>query len=325
MGSNMIHYLLRTYPDYHICNLDKLTYAGNLNNIRIPEGQDSRYSFVQGDIADEEIVEKVFSEFRPDVVVNYAAETHVDRSILDPKAFLMTDVVGSYVLLEAVKKHGTKKMVQISTDEVFGSITHGAFTETSPFEPNSPYSASKAGGDHLCRAYWVTYQTPVVVTHSCNFYGPYQYPEKLIPLFVTNILEGKKVPVYGEGKNIREWIFTEDHCSAVDRILHDGKPGEVYNIGTGTEIANIDLTKKILELMGVGEEMIEYVKDRPGHDLRYAIDHSKLSQELDWQPSFDFDHGLDQTIQWYKENEAWWKPLKSGEYMEYYKKQYEER
>lgn len=321
MGSNMVRYILEKYPTYEVLNFDKLTYAGNLANLKDVE-KNPRYRFMQGDIADEVAVTKAFEEFKPDVVVNYAAETHVDRSILDPKAFLMTDVIGSYTLLEAVRKFGTAKIVQISTDEVFGSIDDGHFTETSPFEPNSPYSAAKAGGDHLCRAYWVTYQTPVVVTHSCNFYGPYQYPEKIIPLFITNLLEGKKVPLYGKGENIREWIFTQDHCSAVDRILHDGKPGEIYNIGSGQESRNIDTAKKIFELIGVGDEMIEYVKDRAGHDLRYAIDHSKLTRELGWEPQVKFEDGLAQTVEWYKQNEEWWKPLKSGEYEEYYKKQY---
>ncbi|MFH1426584.1 MAG: dTDP-glucose 4,6-dehydratase [Candidatus Kerfeldbacteria bacterium] len=324
MGSNMVHYLLRQYPEYKVLNFDKLTYAGNPANVKNIE-KNPNYTFMQGDIADEEGVNKAFEEFKPDVVINYAAETHVDRSILDPKAFLMTDIIGTYTLLEAMRKYGTKKMVQISTDEVFGSIEEGAFTETSPFEPNSPYSASKAGGDHLCRAYWVTFETPVVVTHSCNFYGPNQYPEKLIPLFITNLIEGKKVPVYAKGENVREWIFTEDHCRAVDRILHDGKPGDVYNIGTGKELTNMEITNMILKALGVGEEMIEYVKDRPGHDFRYAIDCSKLTNDLGWKPSVEFEEGLQQTIDWYKNNEDWWKPLKSGEYMEYYKKQYQDR
>lgn len=324
MGSNMIHYMLNTYPEYEILNFDKLTYAGNPENLKDIEGNE-RYTFVQGDIADEEAVNKVFEEFNPDVVVNYAAETHVDRSILDPKAFLITDIIGTYTLLEAIRKYGTKKMVQISTDEVFGSIEEGKFKEDDPFEPNSPYSASKAGGDHLCRAYWATYETPVVVTHSCNFYGPHQYPEKLIPLFITNLMEGKKVPVYAKGENVREWIYTQDHCRAVDRIMHDGKPGEVYNIGTGKEMKNIDITKIILDAFDVGEEMIEYVADRPGHDFRYAIDCTKLMDELEWKPETPFEEGMNQTIEWYKAHEDWWKPLKSGEYLDYYKEQYIDR
>lgn len=324
MGSNMVRYLLKNYPDYHVVNVDKLTYAGNPENLRDVEN-DERYTFYKADIADEARMDEIVGKEKPDVIVNYAAETHVDRSILDPKAFLMTDVIGTHSLLEAVRKYDIAKFVQISTDEVFGSITEGAFTEESAFEPNSPYSAAKAGGDHLCRAYNVTYGTPVIVTHSCNFMGPYQYPEKLIPLFITNVLEGKKVPVYGKGLNVREWIYTEDHCSAVDTIMHKGKIGGIYNIGTGNEMTNIDITKKILDHMGSSEEMMEFVQDRAGHDFRYAIDSSKLRNELGWKPEVDFDDALERTIAWFQQNESWWKPLKSGEYEEYYNKQYTER
>ncbi len=324
MGSNMVRYILREYPEYEVLNFDKMTYAGNPENLK-DVADSERYHFMEGDIADAEAVEKAFVKFQPDVVLNYAAETHVDRSILEPKSVLMTNVIGTFELLEAVRRHGTSKMVQISTDEVFGSIDEGAFNEESPFEPNSPYSAGKAGGDHLCRAYWVTYQTPVVVSHSCNFYGPYQFPEKVIPLFITNLLQGEKVPLYGDGLNVREWIYTEDHCRGIDRLLHDGKAGEIYNLGSGFEITNVDLTMKILELTGNDESMIEYVKDRPGHDRRYAIDHSKLTNELGWEPRMDFEQGLRATVEWYKANEAWWRPLKSGEYQEYYEKQYGDR
>lgn len=324
MGSNMIHYILREYPHYSVLNFDKLTYAGNLENLR-DVVHDERYSFMQGDISHAEAVEKAFSEFAPDIVLNYAAETHVDRSIMDPAAFLFTDVIGTYTLLEAVKKHGTKKMVQVSTDEVFGSTEDGVFTEDSPFMPNSPYSAAKAGGDHLCRAYWVTYQTPVLVTHSCNFMGPYQFPEKFIPLAITNLLEGKTIPVYGKGENSREWIYTEDHCRAIDRIMHNGKVGEVYNIGTKNELKNIDVAKMIVAALGETEDKIEFVKDRLGHDFRYATDSSKLEKELGWRAEVSFKKALNQTIQWYKEHEEWWKPLKSGEHLEYFKKQYQER
>ncbi|MBI2426750.1 MAG: dTDP-glucose 4,6-dehydratase [Candidatus Kerfeldbacteria bacterium] len=320
MGSNFIHYLLKTYQDVRVVNFDKLTYAGNLENLRDVE-RDKRYSFIKGDIANEGDVERVF-QTKPDVVVNFAAETHVDRSILDPKAFIMTDVLGSYTLLEAIKKHGTGKFIQISTDEVFGSIEKGKFTEESPFEPNSPYSASKAGGDHLCRAYFRTYGTPVIVTHSVNFIGPYQYPEKVIPLFITNLMEGKKVPLYGDGLNVREYIYTEDYCRAIDTIMTKGEIGEVYNIGSGNEITNLELTKKILAAMSTSEDMIEYVKDRLGHDRRYSLDWSKLAK-LGWKPEYDLDRALEATIEWYKANESWWKPLKSGEYLEYYKKQYQ--
>jgi dTDP-glucose 4,6-dehydratase len=307
IGSNFIRYVLSKYPSYEILNFDKLTYAGNLDNLKgLPE---DRYSFFKGDISDEVLVDSVFDSFRPDAVLNYAAETHVDRSITGPKEFIVTDVLGTYTLLEVVKKHGVKKYVQISTDEVYGSILDGSFTEETPFAPNSPYSASKAGGDHLCRAYNVTYNLPVIVTHSCNVYGPYQYPEKVIPLFVTNLLRGKKVPLYGDGKNVREWIHTEDHCRAVDCILHTGRVGEVYNIGSGHEVSNIDLTKMILEEFGVGDEMIEYVEDRLGHDRRYSIDFSKLKRELDFKPLKNFKEGLFETIDWYRKNEWWWKKL----------------
>lgn len=324
MGSNMVRHLLTKYPDYHVVNVDKMTYAGNPENLRDVEN-DKRYTFYQADIADEQRMDEIVGKEKPDVIVNYAAETHVDRSILDPKAFLMTDVIGTHSLLEAVRKHDIGKFVQISTDEVFGSIAEGAFTEDSPFEPNSPYSAAKAGGDHLCRAYNVTYGTPVIVTHSCNFMGPYQYPEKLIPLFITNLMEGKKVPVYGKGLNVREWIYTEDHCNAVDTIMHKGEIGEIYNIGTGNEMTNIDITKKILAHMGKGEEMMDFVQDRAGHDFRYAIDSSKLRNKLGWKSEVDFDDALERTVRWFQENEAWWKPLKSGEYEDYYTKQYKER
>lgn len=322
MGSYFIKYILATYPDYEIINFDKLTYAGNLDNLKEVES-DSRYQFMKGDIADTQTLEKIVSSTSIDAVINYAAETHVDRSILDPEAFLKTDIFGTYNLLELAKKYGIKKMIQISTDEVFGSIPQGVFTEKSSFEPNSPYAAAKAGGDLLCRSYFVTYQTPVIVTHSCNFYGTHQYPEKLIPLFITNLLEGKKVPLYGDGTNVREWIHTSDHCRAIDTILHEGKIGEVYNIGSGVEKTNKEITKLILENLGYGEDMIEWVKDRPGHDQRYAIDHSKLSNELGWQPEKRFEDGIRETIEWYKKNEWWWKKLKSGEYVEYYKKQYQ--
>jgi dTDP-glucose 4,6-dehydratase len=308
IGSNFIRYILKKYPDYEILNFDKLTYAGNLDNLKDLEA-DSRYEFVKGDIADEKAVDAVFERFKPDYVLNYAAETHVDRSITGPKDFIMTDVLGTYSLLEAVKKHGVKKYVQVSTDEVYGSIEEGQFTEKTRFAPNSPYSAAKAGGDHLCRAYFVTYGLPVIVTHSCNVFGPYQYPEKVIPLFVTNLLRGKKVPLYGDGKNVREWLYTEDHCGAVDVILHKGEAGEVYNIGSGLEMENIELTDMILKELKCGEEMIEYVEDRLGHDRRYSIDFSKLRGELGWEPEYDFEKALKETVKWYKENEWWWEKL----------------
>jgi len=326
MGSHMTKYLLKEYPEYRVIVFDTLTYAGNVDNLKDVENN-PQYTFVHGDIRGREEVERAIEEYSVNVILNYAAETHVDRSIMEPDAFLKTDVLGTFNLLEAVRKFNLKKMVQISTDEVYGSIETQRgeqFHENSPFAPNSPYAASKAGGDHLCRAYWVTYKTPVVVTHSCNFYGTHQYPEKIIPLFITNLLEGKKVPVYGEGKNIRQWIHTSDHCRAIDAILHNAFPGDVYNIGSGldNEMDNLSLTRAILALMGMGEDMIEYVKDRPGHDFRYSVSYSNLYEEQGWEPLKPFEEGLAETIAWYKENEWWWKKIKSGEYREYYEKQY---
>lgn len=307
IGSNFIHYILKKYPDYDVVNLDKLTYAGNLDNLQ-DVADNSHYMFIKGDIADEKLVNSIF-EKGVDCCINYAAETHVDRSITSPKDFIMTDVLGTYTLLEAVKKYGVKKYIQISTDEVFGSIENGSFSEDSPFRPNSPYSASKAGGDHLCHAYHVTYGLPVIVTHSCNVYGPYQYPEKVIPLFVTNLIQGKKVPLYGDGQNVREWLYTEDHCRAIDLILHHGKPGEVYNIGSGHEIVNLELTHMILQECQKSEAMIEYVPDRLGHDRRYALDFSKIRQELGYKPLHLFQERLHDTIEWYGQNAWWWKKL----------------
>ncbi len=362
IGSNFVRYILNKYPEYKIVNLDKLTYAGNLDNLKdveekwgtgaLARGEEVRYRFVKGDIADEKLVNELVgggwdgsgsagSKF--DAIINYAAETHVDRSITGPREFVETDVLGTLTLLEATRKYGVSRYIQISTDEVFGSTVDGSFTEKSPFQPNSPYSASKAGADHLCRAYNVTYGVPVIVTHSCNVYGPYQYPEKVIPLFVTNLMQGKKVPLYGDGLNVREWIYTEDHCSAIDAILHKGKIGEVYNIGSGEEVSNLELTKMILAEFGYGnvegdgdaddggtngvggdssgmnnvvnrlskeaEAMIDHVPDRLGHDRRYSIDSTKLRTELGWRPSAVFSEDLKKTIAWYKENDWWWKKL----------------
>jgi dTDP-glucose 4,6-dehydratase len=320
MGSNFIHYLFKKYPDSEIINLDKITYAGNLENLKDIENNPN-YTFVKGDIANKNDVAKGIGK-GVDIIINYAAETHVDRSIMDPEAFIKTDVLGTYELLEVVRKKRAKKMIQISTDEVFGDTKTGEFTENSPFLPNSPYSASKAGGDLMCRAYFKTYETPVIVTHSCNFYGPYQYPEKLISLFITNLLEGKKTPLYGNGENVREWIFTEDHCRAVDLIMNQGKEGEVYNIGTGERRSNIEIVKMLLTNLGLGEDKIKYVKDRPGHDFRYAINNSKLREELDWEPQYKLDEGLKKTVEWYQKNKKWWQKIKDGEYLEYYKRQY---
>jgi len=319
MGSNFIKYIMAKHPDWQVVNLDKLTYAGNLENLREVENNPG-YTFVKGDIANAQEVEGAIGG-GVDKIINYAAETHVDRSILEPDAFIKTDVLGTYTLLEAVKKFNVAQYIQISTDEVFGSIKEGFFDEESPFMPNSPYSASKAGADHLCRAYFKTYNLPILVSHSCNFYGSNQYPEKLIPLFVTNLLENKKVPVYGRGDQVREWIFTEDHCRAVETIMEKGEPGEVYNIGTGDEKTNMEITRFILQELGFSEEKIEYINDRPGHDFRYAINSQKL-RRLGWQPEIAFEEGLRRTIKWYQKNESWWKKIKSGQYLGYYKKQY---
>lgn len=321
MGSNFIKHILNAYPDWSIVNLDKLTYAGNLANLE-SIADHPNYTFVKGDIAVAADVKKAIAG-GVDAIVNYAAETHVDRSIMDPEAFIRTDIFGTYTLLEAARAFGVKKYLQISTDEVFGSIASGSFHEDSPFAPNSPYSAAKAGGDHLCRAYHVTYGVPTIVTHSCNFYGPNQYPEKLIPLFITNLIEGKKVPLYGEGQQRREWIHTVDHCRAIEAVLLRGEPGEVYNIGTGDEFSNLEITQMLLSEFGEGESMIERVKDRPGHDRRYSIDSSKLRTKLDWRPTMKFADGLRATIAWYRDNPSWWRAIKSGDYLKYYQKQYE--
>lgn len=323
MGSNFIHYILDKYPNYSVINLDKLTYAGNLDNLA--DIQDNHnYKFIKGDIADPQIVDPLISEV--DVVVNYAAETHVDRSIMAPREFAETDVIGTLTLLDGIRRGGNKvKLVQISTDEVFGTIPVGKFTESSSFLPNSPYAASKAGGDLMCRSFWVTYQTPVVVTHSCNFYGPNHYPEKLIPLAITNLLEGKKIPIYGDGKQIREWISTWDHCSAIDVVMHKGQVGEVYNIGTEEEWENIATAHLLLKILDKDESFVEYVSDRPGHDRRYSLDTSKIRQELGWEPKIKFEVGLKKTVLWYQDHVDWWKRIKSGEYMKYYQEQYGSR
>ncbi|MBI4257280.1 dTDP-glucose 4,6-dehydratase [Candidatus Uhrbacteria bacterium] len=322
MGSNMIHYLLRTYPDVEIVNFDNLTYAGNLESLA-DVAVNPGYTFMKGNIADSEAVDKAVAGV--DLVLNYAAETHVDRSILEPKAFIDTNIYGVYNILEAVRKYKTPRYVQISTDEVFGAVMEGESDEGSKFEPRSPYSASKAAGDHLCQAYAITYGVPVTVTHSCNFYGPYQFPEKLIPLFTMNLLEGKTVPVYGDGMQVREWIFTQDHCRAIDLIAHKGNPGEVYNIGTGYRVSNLDVTKKLLELTGRGQDAIEYVADRPGHDRRYAINSNKLRTELGWEPQVSFEEGLAQTVEWYKQHLEWVDRCRTGAYKEYYEQQYGKR
>lgn len=320
IGSNFILYWLKTHPEDSIVNFDSLTYAGNLENLKTVE-QNPNYSFVLGDITNEEMVGDAMEGV--DTVVHFAAESHVDRSIMEAEQFVMTNVVGTYVLLEAARKHEVKRFHHISTDEVYGSIDSGRFTELSRYDPRSPYSASKAGSDHLVRAYYHTHQLPITISNCSNNFGPYQFPEKLIPLIITNVLEDKKIPVYGDGQQVRDWLYVEDHCLAIDAILSRGKIGETYCIGGMTDdVTNIDLVKNILTIMGKSEELIEFVKDRPGHDRRYAIDWAKMKTELGWQPKDDFETTLEKTIEWYKNNESWWKRVKSGEYQSYYKQQY---
>ena len=323
IGSCFIRSLFAKPEKYgRIINLDKLTYAGNLANLpNIEEGE--RYRFMHGDICDKKLVEQIFLDEKPDVLVNFAADTHVDRSIGSPDDFIQTDVFGVFNLLENARRFGIEKFVQISTDEVYGSIESGSFSETDPLMPRNPYSAAKAGGDRLAYSYFATYDMPIVISRASNNYGSNQYPEKLIPLFVTNLIEGKKVPLYGDGKNIRDWLYVQDHCDAIEFLIENGENGEVYNIGGGNEMQNIEITQLILELMGVGDEMIKYVPDRPGHDQRYSLNTEKLAK-LGWKPKYNFTSALPETVHWYRENEDWWRKIKSGEYMNYYKKQYGE-
>ncbi|TES97806.1 dTDP-glucose 4,6-dehydratase [Patescibacteria group bacterium] len=322
IGSNFIRYMLKQHPDYKIINLDKLTYAGNLENLKEVE-DNPNYSFVKGDICNDKAVEGI-CEKGIDAIINFAAETHVDRSITDPQAFIKTDIFGAQTLLEAVNKYKIKKYIQVSTDEVYGSINDGSFKETDFLDPSSPYSASKAGADLLVLAYKRTFDTPVIITRCSNNYGPSQYPEKLIPLFTTNAMEDKELPIYGKGENVRDWIYVEDHCSAIDSILHKGEIGEIYNVGADQEKTNLEVTEAILKAVDKPKSLIKFVKDRPGHDLRYAIDSSKL-QKLGWKPKYDFEKGMELTVEWYQKNEDWWRKIKSGEYLKYYKKQYGRR
>jgi len=309
IGSNFIRYMINKYSDYKIINLDKLTYAGNLANLKNIE-DNKNYQFVKGDIADHDIVSEIFKNNKVDVIINFAAESHVDRSIEEPGVFIQTDVYGTFVLLEAARNNDCKLFLQISTDEVYGSIENGSFREEDPLLPNSPYSASKAGAEMIVRSYFKTYNAPVVITRSSNNFGPYQYPEKLIPLFVTNLIDGIKVPLYGDGMNVRDWIYVDDNCSAIDLVIHKGKIGEIYNIGAGNEKPNVWITKKLIELLGKTEEMIMPVEDRLGHDRRYSVDCEKIKDEVGWEIKYDFEEALKKTVSWYKENEDWWRPLK---------------
>ncbi len=309
IGSNFVRYMLDKYPNYEITNLDKLTYAGNPDNLKSVESK-SNYNFIKGDICDSELANEIVPGH--DVVINFAAESHVDRSIINPDEFVRTNVIGVNNLLNVSQKNGVERFIQISTDEVYGSREKGEFKETDLLEPSSPYSASKAGGNLIALSYFKTYKYPVIVTRSSNNFGPYQYPEKLIPLFVTNVLEDRKLPVYGDGQNQRDWLYVEDNCSAIDLVLHKGKDGEIYNVGAGNQQDNLFITNRILEILGKSKDLIQFVKDRPGHDFRYAISVDKI-KELGWKVSLSFEENLERTINWYKDNLGWWQKLKNQE------------
>ena len=325
IGSNFVRYMVKKYPEYNIVNLDALTYAGNLENLKDIE-ELSNYKFIKGDIADRQFINQLFKEEKFDYVLNFAAESHVDRSITNPDIFIQTNIQGTQVLLDAAKNAEVKKYLQVSTDEVYGTLGEtGYFTEDTPLASNSPYSSSKAGADLLVRAYHETFGLPVNITRCSNNYGPFHFPEKLIPLMIINALNDKQLPVYGDGLNVRDWLHVEDHCQAIDLVLHKGKNGEVYNVGGNNERTNIEIVKTILKALDKPESLIKYVTDRPGHDRRYAIDATKLREELGWSPKYNFDTGIEQTIKWYLENQDWWKNIISGEYQEYFKNQYANR
>lgn len=310
IGSNFIHYLLKKYPKCQVVNLDLLTYAGNLANLTDIE-KDQRYKFVQGDINDQDLVQRIIEKNRTDIIVNFAAESHVDRSITGPDIFFETNTRGTLSLLEVAKNTKIRKFLQISTDEVYGSLgTNGYFTEQSPLLPSSPYSASKAAADMFVHGYYQTYGLDTNITRSSNNYGPYQFPEKLIPLMITNALQGKKLPIYGTGQNIRDWLYVKDNCRALDLVIHQGKKGEIYNIGGNSEHTNNEIVHLIINKIGANEEQIEYVADRLGHDQRYALDSSKIAAELGWSPQVSFELGLKRTVEWYLENKSWWESLK---------------
>ena len=330
IGSNFIRHTLKTHPDCRIVNLDSLTYAGNLENLRtVAEeegaGSGARYQFVKGDIGDVQLVDRIVAEGM-DAIINFAAESHVDRSIDNAGVFIKTNIMGTQVLLDAALRHQVQRYIQISTDEVYGSLGQtGKFTETTPIAPNSPYSASKAGADLLVRSYYETFKLPALITRCSNNYGPYQFPEKLIPLFITNALSDQQLPLYGDGLNVRDWIHVQDHCAAIDCVLQRGTPGEVYNIGGNCERTNREITSIILQELGKPEALIRFVKDRPGHDRRYAIDCTKIMRELGWTQNYDFQTGMQETIAWYIHNRAWWARVKSGEYLDFYQRWYGDR
>ncbi|MFH0735654.1 MAG: dTDP-glucose 4,6-dehydratase [bacterium] len=322
IGSNYINYILNKKDDIKIINMDKLTYAGNLENLKNIENN-TNYTFIKGDITNNELVDYVFTKYKINYVINFAAESHVDRSILGSEIFFKTNVMGTNVLLEAAKRYDVKKFLQVSTDEVYGSLGEtGLFTENTPLSPNSPYSSSKASADLMAMSFFHTYGMPIVITRCSNNYGPYQFPEKLIPLMIINALNNKKLPVYGDGKNVRDWIYVVDHNRAVDMVLEKGNPGEVYNVGAENELKNIDIIKLILGILGKSEDLIEYVKDRLGHDRRYAIDAAKTKNIIGWKPEFSFEQAIVKTVEWYLENKTWWERIISGSYKDYYKNLY---
>ena len=323
IGSNFIHFILNQYPNTRIINLDKLTYAGNLDNLKAVK-DDPGYEFIHGDIRDKELVSKIFKKVQG--VIHFAAETHVDRSIMDAGEFVLTDVYGTFILLDALKSSDIEFFIHVSTDEVYGSKDKGFFKEDDPLCPSSPYSASKAGADRLAYAYWVTYGLPVIIIRPSNNFGPYQYPEKFIPLFVTNAYEEKDLPLYGKGTNVRDWLYVEDNCRAVETLMQKGKLGEVYNIGANNEVQNIEIAERIISLLGKKKSLIKFVPDRLGHDMRYAVDCSKI-HSLGWKPEKDFDEALALTVRWYQENEEWWRKIKekSKDFKDFYKKYYHQR
>ncbi len=326
IGSNFVYYMLKEHPDYDIVVLDKLTYAGNLHTLAAAM-ENPHFRFVKGDITDRPFVFSLFEEAPIDIIVNFAAESHVDRSILDPEVFLKTNILGTQVLLDAARKYGVSRFHQVSTDEVYGDLpldrTDLFFEETTPIHTSSPYSASKAAADLLVLAYFRTFGLPVTISRCSNNYGPYHFPEKLIPLMIINALHDKPLPVYGEGINVRDWLYVEDHCSAIDLIIHNGRVGEIYNVGGHNEMRNIDVVRLIINTLGKSEDLITYVKDRAGHDLRYAINPEKIHSELGWLPKTTFADGIQKTIEWYLSNRSWWETIISGEYQNYYEKMYE--
>jgi dTDP-glucose 4,6-dehydratase len=323
IGSNFIHYIVSEHPDWEVTNLDKLTYAGNLENLKEIENHPC-YHFVKGDIADRELVDKLLRQGF-DAIVNFAAESHVDRSIMDASPFVETNIKGTQILLEGARQYKVMRFIQVSTDEVYGSIEKGKFTEESPLSPSSPYSASKAAADLLCHAYWKTYQLPVIITRCSNNYGPFQFPEKLVPLAITNALENKPIPIYGDGLNVRDWIYVLDHCRALDFVLEKGKPGEIYNIAANNERTNLELVSRLLDIMNKPQSLITFVADRPGHDRRYALGTTKIARELGWKALYSFEKALQATVDWYQSHESWWRKIKSGDYAKYYQRMYSHR